>query len=95
MTKAECGKPMYRVSDVVRSTHGQDGGVVLDVRQGQMFKLNLVGSRVLELLKDGATEDRIVQTISHEFNTRRDLVENDVREFIMLLEKHGLLCEHA
>jgi hypothetical protein len=45
---------MYRVSDSVRSTHGQDGAIVLDIRQGQMFNLNFVGSRILELLKEGS-----------------------------------------
>ena len=86
---------MYKVSDDVRSTHGQDGAVVLDVRQGQMFNLNLVGSRVLELLKNGSDEASIVQTITQEFNSSRDVVENDIREFITILDKHGLLYDHA
>jgi hypothetical protein len=47
---------MHKISETVRSTHSHDGGVVLDIRHGQMFNLNLVGSRVLELLKSGASE---------------------------------------
>jgi len=46
---------MYRISKGVRSTHGQDGAIVLDVQQGQMFNLNLVGSKILELLESGST----------------------------------------
>ncbi len=84
---------MYRVSDGVRSTHGQDGAIVLDVQQGQMFNLNNVGSRVLELLESGSSEREIVNVISQEFSTNREVVENDVREFIESLRKHKLVSE--
>ena len=82
---------MYRVSEGVRSTHGQDGAIVLDIRQGQMFNLNLVGSRILELLETGATESAIVDEISQKFEVSRALAENDVREFIGSLKQHHVL----
>ena len=84
---------MYRVSDGVRSTHGQDGAIVLDVEQGQMFNLNRAGSRILELLESGSAEPDIVNVISQEFNTSREVVQNDVREFIVSLRKHKLVSE--
>jgi hypothetical protein len=86
---------MYRVSDAVRSTHNQDGAIVLDVRQGQMFNLNFVGSRILELLKSGSAESAIVDEISREFGISRDLAENDVREFLRTLKKCHLVEEHG
>jgi hypothetical protein len=85
---------MYRVSESVRSTHGQDGAVVLDIQQGQMFNLNFVGSRILELLKNGSTESAITEQISREFGVGRELVENDVREFLQTLKKCHLVQEH-
>lgn len=88
------GAAMYRVSDQVRSTHNRDGAIVLDVRQGQMFNLNFVGSRILELLKDRYTESGIVDQISLEFGVSRDLAENDVREFLQNLKKCHLVEEH-
>ncbi len=84
---------MWRVSDGVRSTHGQDGAIVLDVQQGQMFNLNRVGSRILELLESGSAESDIVNVIGQEFNSSREVVENDVREFIESLRKHKLVSE--
>jgi len=84
---------MYRVSEGVRSTHGQDGAIVLDVQQGQMFNLNRVGSRILELLEGGSEEPAIVDVISHEFNTGREVVKNDVHEFIEALRNHKLLLD--
>ena len=93
MDRVEWGDPMYRVSDGVRSTHGQGGAIVLDVHQGQMFNMNLVGSRILELLENGSAEPDIVNVISREFNTSRDVVENDVREFIESLQKNKLVAD--
>ena len=85
---------MYRLSDTLRSTHSQDGAIVLDIRQGQMFNINFVGSRILELLKSGSTESGIVDQISHEFSVTRELAENDVREFLPALKKCHLVEEH-
>ena len=82
---------MYKVSEGIRSTHGQDGAVVLDIRQGQMFNLNFVGSRILELLETGATESAIVDEISQKFEVSRDIARSDVREFIESLKQHHLL----
>jgi len=84
---------MYRVSDGVRSTQGQDGAIVLDVQQGQMFNLNRVGSRILELLESGSAESDIVNVISQEFNGNHEVVESDVCEFIASLRKHKLVSE--
>jgi len=85
---------MYRLSATVRSTHSQDGAIVLDVQQGQMFNLNFVGSRILELLKSGSTESAIVDQISREFGVSRELVEKDVRDFLHNLKKCHLVEEH-
>ncbi len=84
---------MYRVSTSIRSTHGQDGAIVLDVEQGQMFNLNLVGSKILELLESGSPEADIVNTISREFHASPQVVENDVREFIESLKQHKLVVD--
>ena len=85
---------MYTVSATVRSTHNQDGAIVLNVRQGQMFNLNFVGSRILELLKSGYTESGIVDEIRREFGVSQDLAENDVRKFLQALKKNHLVEEH-
>lgn len=84
---------MHKISDAVRTAHSQDGAIVLDVRQGQMFNLNLVGSRILELLKNGNSESEIVDRISGEFDVSRDVAERDVREFLEALKNHKLIEE--
>jgi hypothetical protein len=82
---------MYRVAESVRSTHGRDGAVVLDIRQGQMFNLNLVGSRIFELLKGGSTQSQITDRIVQEFSVSRDLAEHDVLTFLQSLRKYQLV----
>ena len=89
------GLPMCRVSEGVLSTHGQDGAIVLDIRQGQMFNLNFVGSRILELLETGEPEPAIVKRISQEFKVDHGTAERDLREFLETLRQHSLLEEHG
>jgi Coenzyme PQQ synthesis protein D (PqqD) len=66
---------------------------VLDIHQGQMFNLNPVGSRILELLENGSAQADIVDAVSREFNASHKVVEDDVREFIESLKKHKLVAE--
>ena len=94
LQEARDGAAMYRISDTVRSTHNRDGAILLDIRQGQMFNLNFVGSRILELLKNGSTESAITDQISLEFGVGRELAESDVRQFLQALKKCQLVEEH-
>jgi glutathione synthase/RimK-type ligase-like ATP-grasp enzyme len=82
---------MFRLSEQVRSIHNRDGAVVLDIRHGEMFRLNLVGSRMLELLKQGHTEREIAEQVSQEFCVGQEIVALDLREFLAHLEKHHLV----
>jgi DNA-binding Lrp family transcriptional regulator len=80
-----------KISAQVRSTHDQDGAVVLDIKNGRMFGLNLVGSRILELLKDNAQPPQIAEEISREFGVAPETASADVREFLETLEKNHLI----
>jgi len=84
---------MYRISTAVRSTQNEDGAIVLDIQQGQIYSLNVVGSRILELLKSDASESQIADEISHDFNVDRDTVAADVQDFLRLLAEHKLIEE--
>ena len=80
-----------RVAENVRFTHSKDGGIVLDTLSGQMFRLNFVGSKILELLEQGSAEPEIAEQLAREFGIGRATVEEDVREFVETLENHHLL----
>ena len=87
--------PLYKICDTVRSTHNEDGAIVLDIRQGQMFSLNFVGSRILELLRSESTAPSIVDRIVSEFGIGREEAESDFDEFILALKQYRLLEELA
>jgi hypothetical protein len=80
-----------KLSEHVRSTHNPDGAVVLEIVHGQMYRLNRVGSRMFELLKQDRTENQIADELSREFGADRDTVAADLKEFLEHLERHQLL----
>lgn len=82
---------MARVPEHVRKAQSQDGAIVLDVRHGRMFTLNLVGSKILELLGRQYTTAQIAQELTREFGIGADVANRDVEEFLGTLEKHRLL----
>ena len=82
---------MLRISDTIRRAETQDGGILLDVHHGQMFCLNLVGAKILELLQLGYDESRIAEEISRAYQVDRETVQRDVAEFIESLHKQHIL----
>jgi hypothetical protein len=89
--RTQQGFKIVRVADSVKSTHNKDGGIVLDTLHGQIFRLNLVGSKILKLLEHGRTQSEITQELASEFGIELARAEVDVREFVETLEKHHLL----
>ena len=82
---------MFRISDTIRRTDTVDGGILLDVHHGQMFCLNVVGAKILELMQRGYDESRIADEISRHCGVSKDVVRADVIEFIETLQKHHIL----
>jgi hypothetical protein len=82
---------MYSISQTVRTTHNQDGAIVLDIQRGQMFTLNFVASRIFELLKAQVTEETIIETVCCEFGVCRTAVAKDVEEFLEAMRARHLL----
>ena len=82
---------MFRISDTIRRTETVDGGILLDIHHGQMFCLNIVGAKILELMQRGHDETRIADEISRDYGASRELVRADVRDFIENLHKHHIL----
>jgi Coenzyme PQQ synthesis protein D (PqqD) len=82
---------MFKISDTIRRTESVDGGILLDVHHGQIFCLNIVGAKILELLQQGHDESRIADEISRSYGANREVVRADVRDFIESLHKHHIL----
>jgi hypothetical protein len=82
---------MFRISDTVRQTQTQDGGILLDVHHGRMFSLNIVGAKILEFMQKGYDESRIADEIGRSYGVSSELVRADVIEFIEMLHKNHIL----
>jgi len=82
---------MFRVSDTIRRTQTADGGILLDVHHGQMFCLNIVGAKILELMQRSYDESRIADEISKSYGVSIEVARADVAEFIENLQKHHIL----
>jgi len=82
---------VFRISDTIRRTETADGGILLDVHHGQMFCLNVVGSKILELMQRGYDESRIAAEISRQYGVSGDIARADVLDFIETLHKHHIL----
>jgi hypothetical protein len=82
---------VYEVSTGVRSTRNEDGGIVLDIDQGQMFRLNPVGALILELLGKGRPETEIAKQIARQYGISEETAVADVREFLTSLQEHKLV----
>lgn len=84
---------MLRLSKNLRSVTNADGGVVLDLGRGQIFRCNATGALVLEILIHGETEAGVVREVSRRCQADPALVTADVHEFLLSLRNHALLSE--
>jgi hypothetical protein len=82
---------MLTISTSVRMTKSQDGGILLDVEEGNIFSLNPVATRIVELLGEGHDEFSLARTLSREFSVREEIVKRDVDDFLSRLRQQRLI----
>jgi hypothetical protein len=82
---------MLTISDTIRRTETPDGGILLDVERGQIFCLNVVGSKIVELLDRGYDEAYIADQIGAAYGTDINTVRGDVQAFLKALNQHRIL----
>ena len=82
---------MLTISQSVRLTKSQDGGILLDVEQGEIFRLNPAGTRIIELLKEGHNGPALTRAVSREFGAPEQVVREDVRDFLSELRERRLI----
>ena len=87
---------MFQVSQTLRTAHGRDSVVVLDIRHGQVFHLNAIGSLILTCLQQGKSESQIIDDMSQQFSISREIITNDINEFLKSMERAKLIYnDHA
>ena len=86
---------MRAISSSIRRTQTPDGGILLDIERGQMFSLNEIGSKILDLLETGYDEGQIAEHLSAAYGTDIDTVQVDVHDFLESLNQQHILEQCA
>ena len=71
-----------------------DEFVVVNSQGGEILTLNEVGGRILELLEEENSLEKIIVIISGEFDTTPKIVENDMKEYINSLIEVDIIIEN-
>jgi len=81
----------FGISTAIRKSETPDGAVLLDIERGQMFSVNGIGSRILELLGTGLDEAEIARQLSATWGVDLEQVRADVHEFLETLNRLHIL----
>jgi 2'-5' RNA ligase len=76
--------------DVVSQRLGE-AGVLIDMRTGRMFELNVTGIRIWELVNSGRSLDEALSQLQQEFAAEPDTLSAEVARLIDELLREGLL----
>lgn len=68
-----------------------DETVLLHLETGTYYGLDVVGTRIWELLKAGQTPQEACAVIVEEFGVAPDVVETDARRFLQDLKEHAIV----
>ncbi len=66
-------------------------GFVFDPETGNSYTVNSTGKLILECLKDGLSEEEILDRIVAEFEVEREEAKRDLMDFLDQLRIYGLL----
>ena len=65
--------------------------VLLDLASESYFGLDAVGTRVWQLLNEGAGQKELIDTLLEEYEVEREVLEKDVAELLDRLSEAGLI----
>ena len=70
-----------------------DEGFIFDPETGSSFTVNQTGLFILKLLKEGKSQEEIVEALTEEFDVSREEAARDLIDFLEQLRLNGLLRE--
>ena len=84
---------MPHLSSHLRATTDREGGILLDLARGQLFRCNATGALIIELLSRGADQAQIESELVRKFGLSTEKASADVQSFLAALDGQGLLDE--
>ena len=79
------------IDPAIRSIVSPEGVVLLHIQRGYFFRANHVGARIWQRLSCGVPLDTTIDEIATEFSTPREVVADDVLQFVASLIEQGFL----
>ena len=95
MTTAAMLNDAFSPTDDIHYQYLGEEAVLLDIRTGVYFGLDAVGTRIWDLLVQGAALGGIVEVLGQEFDAPRDTLVRDVTSFVQTLDGKGLVRVRA
>jgi hypothetical protein len=74
---------------VVQVINGE--ALILKLQEEEVFSLNETGARVAQLIGDGYSLDRVIDTLTSEYATAKADVEREVNDLLQALLSRGLV----
>lgn len=68
-----------------------DSGFVFNPTTGESFSANPIGTEIIEMLKQGKSQDEIKERILENYITEQDIIDKDIFEFFELLKQYSLI----
>jgi hypothetical protein len=88
--KLELSSRVYRNPEMVSGN--MDGEtVMMSITRGEYFGLDLIGSRIWEILKQPVTIEALIEQLLTEYEIDRETCSRDVMDFLKQIQEKGLL----
>ena len=84
---------MLQLGGHLRATTDREGGIVLDLVRGQLFRSNASGALIVELLSRGCERMEIERALGDRFGLSPEEASADAETFLSTLRDNGFLLE--
>ncbi len=78
----------YKISENLALS---DSGFLFKANTGESFTVNETGLLILKNLKEGKSEDEIIDLLTEEYDVEKEMAQRDFDEFLTLLKNLDLV----
>jgi hypothetical protein len=75
----------------IRTLAISETGFIFDPTTGNSYTSNVAALRIFDLLKEGKEQDEIIEEMMEEFEVERDILEQDIADFLLTLQNYRLI----
>ena len=87
------GETSYKLKTNIRHRHLESEGIALRQDTAEIFVLNEVGSRIVDLISEGRSTEAIVSALLDEYDVDEVDLRRDVAEYLTQLFNEQLIAE--